>query len=105
MSKRYSTTLPDGRMAIINLAEGTPAQEARFLQKTLFELNRSTLSNPFLSGEALAEWRLAVHFDDYRGPRVWRARDCTGEALPANRSRRHAWRDNGVKIVDDMTIP
>lgn len=95
---RHVTTLPDGTLAIIHVAEGTAAQEARWLEKTLFEINRIASGiDP------------SVHFDDYRAPRPWTARLINLEDIPTDRSRRHAWRERTVggkpEIFDDTRIP
>lgn len=100
----YSHTLSDGSLVIIQLIEGTPPQEAYYLSKMLFELHRGELTNPSLDGEELEGWRRNVHFDSYTGSRPWVAREITGESLP-DRSRRHAWRDNGNRVFDDTRIP
>ena len=93
-------------VALISITPGTPQLEASRLAKTLFELNRSELINPGMTGAALEEWRMSVHFTDYQGPQPWTAREITGQPLPADRKqRRHAWRDNGQNIISDPGIP
>ena len=101
----FAHTQPGRPVAITHVAPGTPQFQAWRLAKTLFELHRSELINPRMTGAALEEWRLNVHFADYQGPQPWTAQEITGQPLPVDRTRRHAWRYNGVSIFDDPGIP
>lgn len=115
MTRIFSHTMPNGSVVIIYL--GAPRntefktvaeQEQRFLDKTLFELHRSELANPLLTGKELEEWRINVHFDGFVNPPAHNSREITGETLPP-RLRRHAWRERVVggrpEIFDELVIP
>ena len=104
----FAHSRPGLPVAIIYLAIDTPAREARALAKTLFELHRSELSDPArpaLAGDDLVKWQMNVHFDQFTGPQPWQAREITGEVIPVDRTRRHAWRDIRGSIIVDATVP
>ena len=108
MVRVFALDRPGRPVAVIYLASSTSAEESKALAKTLFELHRATLMNPGLSGAALEQWRMNVHFDDYTGPQPWVAQEITGQPLPTNRQRRHAWRLSAgpnPQVIDDLTIP
>ena len=91
------------------LAEDEASYEAYVLEKTMFELSRPQLENPALSGEALKEWQMGVHFDDYAGPVPLNCRECTDADLPAEQQDRgstptfrDAWEDTGTAVAVNM---
>ena len=121
MGKHYTIALPDGRLGIIEIpllaekqnadlasitVEIEEANQLRALAKTQFELRRSALENPALSGQALENWRMNVRFDDYDGPPVslpYRA--CSSEEIPADRTFREAWEDGGSAAGININMP
>ena len=86
MSKRWITTLSDGRLAVIQIAPGVDEQRA--LAKTLFELSRTG--------------NMEAHFNPSLPGPNWPCRACEDTELPQDRYFRDAWQDTGAVVVVNM---
>ena len=124
-NRLFIWNLNGGGMAIFSPAadDNDLARQTFQAENACFEESRLFLQNLALSGEALEEWRFAVHFAPrgiefnpetgepdppsdkswpvYDGPVIYTCRPVMQNDLPANRSTRARWRDTGTEIVVD----
>ena len=91
MDRYFVSQKPDGGVQVIHINKPTDAETQQAVTRTIFELSRSLLLNPTLTGNALRQWQLNIKPLDYGGEIPLACQEISFDAIPVDRYFRDAW--------------
>jgi hypothetical protein len=91
MDRYFVSQKPEGGVQVIHINKPTDAETQQAVERTIFELSRSLLVNPTLSGDALRQWQLNIKPLDYGGVIPLTCQEISLDAIPIDRYFRDAW--------------